>query len=71
MFVQLFVLARIREQVVFPTQRGPQNKKAWATWLFFIAFFSVCVICSCPMTLSKVEGLYFLAETTKFYMGLK
>src|SRR3954468_23198756 len=37
-FSQLMVLARIRAQVVLPTPRGPQNKKACASWRFFMAF---------------------------------
>src|ERR1700757_1351066 len=44
-FSQLMVLARIRAHVVFPTPRGPQNRKACANWLFLMAFFSVLVIC--------------------------
>lgn len=64
----MIVLARIRAQVVLPTPRGPQNKKAWASWLFRIAFFSVEVIDSCPTTMSNVAGLYFRADTMKFSM---
>jgi len=63
---QLIVFARIRAQVVLPTPRGPQNRKACATWLFLIAFFRVLVIDFCPTTVSKVCGLYFRAETMKF-----
>src|SRR4030095_12595381 len=63
LFSQLIVLANILAQVVFPTPLGPQNKNAWANWLFFIAFFRVVVICVCPITVSKVCGRYFLAET--------
>src|SRR5438477_866551 len=44
LFSQLMVLAKILAQVVLPTPRGPQNKNAWANWLFFIAFFNVVVI---------------------------
>ncbi len=44
LFSQLMVLAKILAQVVLPTPRGPQNKNAWANWLFFIAFFKVVVI---------------------------
>jgi hypothetical protein len=62
-FSQLMVFARILAQVVLPTPLGPQNKKACASWLFFIAFLSVVVICDCPTTVSKVWGLYFLADT--------
>src|SRR6186713_2732347 len=54
----------MRAQVVLPTPLGPQKRKAWASWLCLIAFFSVVVICDCPTTVSKVCGLYFLAETT-------
>jgi len=43
-FVQLIVLASILAQVVLPTPRGPQNKNAWASWPFLMAFFSVVVI---------------------------
>jgi hypothetical protein len=60
------VLAKILAQVVLPTPLGPQNKKAWAKWLFKMAFFKVVVICDCPTTVLKFWGLYFLAETTKF-----
>jgi hypothetical protein len=59
------VLAKIRAVVVLPTPREPQNKNAWAKWLFLIAFLSVPVMESCPTTVSKVCGRYFLAETTK------
>src|SRR4051812_9567483 len=41
LFSQLIVFARILAQVVLPTPRGPQNKKACASWLFLIAFFNV------------------------------
>jgi hypothetical protein len=37
-FVQFIVFASILAQVVFPTPRGPQKRKACANWLFFIAF---------------------------------
>jgi hypothetical protein len=40
-WVQLIVLANKRALVVLPTPLGPQNKKAWAKCLFFIAFFKV------------------------------
>jgi len=33
-----------------------------------MAFFRVVVMDDCPTTVSKVVGLYFLAETTKFCM---
>src|SRR3982750_4687782 len=62
-FSQLMVLASILAQVVFPTPRGPQNKKACASWLFLIAFFKVVVICDCPTTVEKFWGRYFRAET--------
>ena len=70
-FSQLMVLARILAQVVLPTPRGPQNKNACANWWFFIAFFKVVVMCSCPTTVSKVCGLYFLAETINFSIQIK
>lgn len=60
------VLARIRAQVVLPTPLGPQNRNAWASWLFLIAFFKVVVICGCPTTVEKFWGLYFRAETINF-----
>ena len=63
LFSQLIVLARIRAQVVLPTPLGPQNKKACASWLFFMAFFNVVVMWDCPTTVLKFWGLYFLAET--------
>src|ERR1700694_3815059 len=63
---QLIVLARMRAQVVLPTPRGPQNRKAWASWWFLMAFFRVVVMCSCPTTVSKACGLYFRAETINF-----
>src|SRR5579875_553523 len=63
---QLMVLAKMRAQVVLPTPLGPQNKNACANWWFLIAFFKVVVICSCPTTVSKVCGLYFLADTMNF-----
>src|SRR4030095_4420777 len=56
---QLIVLAKILAQVVLPTPLGPQNKNAWASWLFFIAFFKVVVICDCPTTVSNACGRYF------------
>jgi hypothetical protein len=68
MLKQFMVLAKIRAQVVLPTPRGPQNKNACAKWLFRIAFFKVLVIDFCPTTVSKVCGLYFLADTMKFPM---
>jgi hypothetical protein len=43
-FSQLMVFARMRAQVVFPTPRGPQNKKACAKWPDRIAFFNVVVM---------------------------
>jgi len=62
---QFMVFARILAQVVFPTPLGPQNKNACAKCLFLIAFFKVFVMDACPITLSKVEGLYLRAETMK------
>jgi hypothetical protein len=64
----LIVLAKILAQVVLPTPLGPQNKKACASWLFLIAFFSVVVMCACPTTVEKFCGLYFLADTTNLSM---
>ena len=65
---QLMVLAMIRAQVVLPTPLGPQNRKACAKVLLRKAFFKVLVMEPCPTTVSKVIGLYFLADTTKFSM---
>ena len=62
----LMVLAMIRAQVVLPTPRGPQNRKACAKVLLRMAFFKVLVMEPWPTTVSKVIGLYFLADTTKF-----
>src|SRR5258708_40367089 len=66
--VQLIVLARIRAQVVFPTPRGPQNRKACANWLFLMAFLRVVVMCDCPTTVEKSWGRYFRAETINLSM---
>ena len=65
---QLMVLANILAQVVLPTPLGPQNRNAWAKWLFLIEFFNVFVMDVWPITLSKVVGLYFRAETKKLSM---
>jgi hypothetical protein len=62
------VLAMILAHVVLPTPLGPQNKNACAKVLVLIAFCNVDVIDFCPTTLSKVIGLYFLADTTKLSM---
>ena len=67
-FIQLMVFAMILAHVVLPTPLGPQNKKACANVLVLIAFCKVEVMAFCPTTLSKVAGLYFLAETTKLSM---
>ena len=69
-FMQLMVLAMILAHVVLPTPLGPQNKKACAKVLVLIAFCNVDVMAFCPTTLSKVTGLYFLADTTKLSMIL-
>ena len=60
---QLMVLAKMRAQVVLPTPRGPQKRKACASLPVAIAFFRVVVSVLCPTTLLKVVGRYFLAET--------
>ena len=65
-FMQLMVLASILAQEVLPTPLGPQNKKACAKWLFLMAFLRVFVMDCCPTTVSKVEGRYLRADTTKF-----
>src|SRR5579872_5366903 len=64
------VLARIRAQVVLPTPRGPQKRKACASCLFRMAFFNVVVICACPTTVEKSWGLYFRAETINLSMSI-
>ena len=61
---QLMVLAKIRAQVVLPTPRGPQNRNACGSCPVLIAFFNVCVICSCPTTVPNVDGRYLRADTT-------
>ena len=68
---QLMVLAMMRAQVVLPTPRGPQNRKACAKVLLRMAFFKVLVMEPWPTTVSKVIGLYFLADTTKFSISGK
>ena len=60
---QLMALAKMRAQVVLPTPRGPQNRKAWASLPLFTAFFSVVVSAVWPTTASNVMGRYFRAET--------
>src|ERR1051326_1107494 len=65
MLKQLMVLASMRAQVVFPTPRGPQNKKACARCLLLMAFFKVEVMLCWPTTVSKVAGRYLRADTTK------
>lgn len=62
---QFMVFAKMRAQVVFPTPRGPQNRKACASWFLRIALFRVLVMESCPITDENVPGLYFRADTTK------
>jgi len=62
------VLAMIRAQVVFPTPRGPVNKKACARMLLRMALRKVDVMADCPTTISKVAGRYFRAETIKLSM---
>ena len=64
-FSQLMVRARIRAQVVLPTPRGPQNRKAWARWSLRMAFFRVPVTASWPTTVSNVAGRYLRALTMK------
>ena len=60
---QLMALAKMRAVDVFPTPRGPQKRKAWASLPLAMAFFSVVVSASCPTTDEKDIGRYFLAET--------
>ena len=60
--------ARILAVVVFPTPRGPQNKKAWAIFLAVMARESVSVMLSWPTTSLNSFGLYFLAETINWPM---
>src|SRR4029078_4140262 len=63
LFSQLIVFAKILAQVVLPTPLGPQNKNAWASWLFFMAFFKVVGICDCPTTVENIWGRYLRADT--------
>ena len=60
--------ANILAHVVFPTPLGPQNNKACGNWFCLIAFSKVFVIELWPITLSKLSGLYFNAETTKSFI---
>lgn len=69
-FSQLITLARILAQVVLPTPRGPQNKKACANWSVWIAFCRVLAIWFCPITSSKRTGLYLRAETTNLLKSI-
>src|SRR5512133_390711 len=62
-FRQLIVFANMRALVVFPTPRGPQKRYACASWFLRIEFLRVFAIFSCPISVSKLVGLYFLAET--------
>ena len=59
-----------------PSPRVPQKRYAWAMRPDAIAFFSVCAMCSCPMTSSNVPERYRRARTVydiisavSFYAG--
>jgi len=56
-------LHRIRAEVVFPMPRDPMNRNAWPMRPARIAFLSVRVTCSWPMTSSKVCGRQRRAST--------
>src|SRR5580700_4928923 len=64
-FRQLIVFAKIRAQVVLPTPLWPQNRNDCARCLLAIAFLRVFTMAPCPTTSLKVDGRYFLADTTK------
>ncbi len=49
LFLQLSDFARSRAEVVFPTPRGPQNKKAAASEPEIISWVSVCETWGCAM----------------------
>ena len=59
-FRQLTALANIFAVDVLPVPLVPENKYACPILLFFIWFFKVFTICSCPTTSSNVLGLYTL-----------
>src|ERR1044071_1181753 len=67
-FSQFNALAKMRAVVVLPVPRGPTNRYAWAMRLFLIAFLSVWVMCSWPMTSSNCCGLHLRAMT--WYWGI-
>jgi hypothetical protein len=60
---QLSAFATSRAEVVFPTPRGPVNRKACASCPLLSALESVRTTCSCPAISAKVCGRYFRART--------
>ena len=62
-FSQLSALATSRAVVVFPTPRGPVNRKACASWPVRSALDSVRTTCSCPDICPKRWGRYLRART--------
>src|SRR5688500_12608932 len=63
LFSQLRHLARMRAVEVFPVPRVPQNRYACAIRPDSIARLSVCAMCSCPTSSSKLAERYFRART--------
>ena len=57
---QLIALAKILAHDVLPVPRLPVNRYAWLISSFMTWFLSVVTMLSCPITSSKVFGLYFL-----------
>jgi hypothetical protein len=62
-FSQFKAFARMRAVEVFPTPRGPENKNECASRELLMALINTRVMCSCPVTASKVWGLHLRAST--------
>ena len=56
---QLRAFARMRAVVVLPVPRWPQNMYAWTNRRAAMAFWSVRVTRSCPITSPNVCGRHF------------
>ena len=65
----LISFAYIRAQEVLPTPLGPQKRIADGILFSVIEFFRVLVTLFCPITVSKLFGLYFSEETTKSFIS--